>query len=659
MAAVDKPAPRLRWKLGLGIAGVAILAGVVLSFLQAGNRTMHVFAMYPVVSAGVFFTLIWWVFLSGVEWRTRLKGLAVFAAVVGLLLLIFRFDGFEGAMVPMFSSRWLSPVWPAVAYVAGVGVLFLTSLSWRARGLVSGCFLAAFAAGTIAEVGVFGLKPDPVIPGLGDGDQSEESKLAVERFHREAKKYAGRPTSDIHLSRYAPSQLLRLKKSADWQQWQRVDALAVAVGCSPRAVLKAEPSQMPRGNWPEYRGTGRTGIIKNASIRFDWTHKNPPPSLWRKKNQKLDQGIGSARSSFAIVDNRAYTQEQRPDDGHESVVCYDLLTGTPIWKHDDDSHFEDVQGKDGPRGTPTVVGRRIYTVGATGVLNCLDLVENGKQLWERYILEDAGASNLEWGTSCSPLVVGNLVIVTPGGGGNKAVIAYDRFTGKIRWAAGNHTGSYASPILRRIHGVNQVLVLHGEGIAAYDPNTGTALWSRDGFANGPKINAALPIVVDNKVLLSSSYSLGSILLEVNVDAGKWSVKKKWQEKNKFRLKFNDGVYRRVGNEVYVFGLDETILNCIRLSDGKRMWRRRGQQLGPGGSYGYGQMLLVGETLLITSEDGRVSFVTADPERPKYLGGFQGLNRINGRGFCWNQPALVNGKLLLRNERQVACYELSK
>lgn len=656
MAAAEKPARRLRWKLGLGIAGVAIVAGVILSFLLAGNRTMRIFAMYPVVSAGVFFSMIWWVFLSGVPWSARLKGLGVFTAVVGLLLLVFRFDGFEGAMVPMFSSRWISPVWPAAAYIAGVGVLFLTSLSWRARGLVSACFLVAFAAGTYAEVEVFALKQDPVIPNPGDGTPSEDSKLAVERFHRESKKYVGKSTSEINLSKYAPSQLLRLKKSANWQRWQQVDAFAVAVGCTPRVALKAEPSQASRGNWPEYRGTGRTGIIKDSSIRFDWTHENPPRSLWRKKDQKLDQGIGSARSSFAIVDNRAYTQEQRPDDGHESVVCYDLLTGTPIWKHDDESHFEDVQGKDGPRGTPTVVGRRIYTLGATGVLNCLDLVENGKELWERNILKDAETSNLKWGLSSSPLVRGNLVFVNPGGDSGKAVIAYDRFNGKIVWSAGDEAGSYASLIVRRIHGVDQLLNFNGDGIAAYDPNTGTRLWKFDGFTNGEKINASTPVVVGNRILLSSSYNVGSILLEVNIDAGEWSVQEVWREENKFRLKFNDAVYRRIGDEVYVFGLDETILKCIKLSTGKQMWRRRGQQLGPGGSYGYGQMLLVGETLLITSEDGRVSFVTADPDRPKYLGGFQGLT---GRGICWNQPALVNGKLLIRNERQVACYDLSK
>lgn len=655
--AADTPAPRLRWKTGLTIALVAIIAGVAAWNLLAGDRTMQVFSLYPIVSGGVFFLLLWWMLFSGVRWKTRLRGLGVVAAVAGLLLLVFRFDSFDGAMVPNFSSRFSSPIWPAAAYIVGVGMLFLSSLSWTIRGIAAAGVLVAAGTATYTGVEAFALKQQRHIPQPGEGERSKESNVAIENFRRDAKRFEETPNGDLALAEYSPSELLRLKKVKSWERWRHVDGVALAVGCMPRVLFKPETSPPEDGHWPQFRGPHRDGIIRNAGIRFDWTSDNPPPNLWQK-----NQAIGFGRSSFAVVGGRAYTQEQQPDDAHESVVCYDFKTGSPIWKHNDESHFEDIQGGDGPRATPTIAGRRVYTLGATGVLNCLDLVEKGKELWQRNVLEDAGTKNLTWGLSGSPLVAGNLLFVNPGGGGT-SVIAYDRFNGKIVWAAGEDTGSYASLIMRRIHGVDQLLNFHGEGITAYDPNTGRQLWKSGEFANGQKINATTPIVVGNQILLSTSYTVGSLLLKVNVDAGDWTVEEVWRNK-RFRLKFNDAVHRRIGEEDYIFGLNETILSCLRLSDGRIVWRRRGSQLGPGGNYKYGQILLVDDTLLITAESGWVSFVSADPQRPQYLGGFRGLNRgkrrfVDTKGVGWNQPVLVKGRLLMRNNREVACFDLSK
>ncbi|MCH8829046.1 MAG: PQQ-like beta-propeller repeat protein, partial [Planctomycetes bacterium] len=331
-----------------------------------------------------------------------------------------------------------------------------------------------------------------------------------------------------------------------------------------------------------------------------------------------------------------------------------------IWTKADSARFSKVLGGTGPRATPTIFGGRLYTLGAMGALNCRDLL-TGKRYWKRNILADAQAKkNLAWGMSGSPLVVGNLVFVNAGKGGGKAVIAYHRLTGKIVWATGNEPASYSTPVLARIHGMPQLLVFNGIGLFAYDPNSGRELWKYDKFTNSEKINVAQPIVRGSRIFISSGYSAGSALLEVSVDAGKWSVRKVWN-KNRFRLKFNDGVYKSEtsnGRETgYVYGLDETILTCIEFDTGEIKWRKRGK-------FGYGQLLLIGDVLLVSTEKtGEVVLFRATPTRPTELTRFRALDRHVGllqeKGSGWNHPVITDGLLLIRNDREAACYDLRK
>ena len=185
---------------------------------------------------------------------------------------------------------------------------------------------------------------------------------------------------------------------------------------------------------------------------------------------------------------------------------------------------------------------------------------------------------------------------------------------------------------------------------AYNPTTGAQLWKFD-WTNQPKVNAAQPIVRENQVFISSGYSAGCALLTLTLDKGEWSVDAK-VNKNRFRMKFNDCVYK----EGYVYGLDETILSCIDFKTLKVQWKLRGK-------FGYGQVLLVGDSLLITTESGDVVFIPATPKRPKETTRFRGLNRFVGtlqkKGTGWNQSVFIDGKLLMRNDREVACYNLLK
>ena len=191
---------------------------------------------------------------------------------------------------------------------------------------------------------------------------------------------------------------------------------------SPAAIPAALPSPRAatptRADWPGFRGLHRDGIVTGLRIKTDWT-SSPPVELWRRP-------VGPGWSSFAVRDGLLYTQEQRGD--FEVVACYSATNGEPVWTHRDAARFWESNGGAGPRATPTLRDGRVYTLGATGVLNALD-AGSGAVVWTRNAASDTGAKVPGWGFSGSPLVVDDVVIVATAG----RLAAYDLATGDPRW----------------------------------------------------------------------------------------------------------------------------------------------------------------------------------------------------------------------------------
>lgn len=415
-------------------------------------------------------------------------------------------------------------------------------------------------------------------------------------------------------------------------------------GDEPR-LDPGEPSPEPAfvigpDDWPGFRGLNRDGISASP-IRVNWDD-DPPRELWR-------QPIGVGWSSFAVVDGIAFTQEQRGPE--EMVVCYDVDTGKQIWAHGDETRFVDAQGGDGPRATPTVHNDRLYTMGASGLLNCLDAL-TGEVVWSRPTLEDAGDSkNLIWGQCGSPLVVNDVVVVNPGanlGTGEHGVVAYGLEDGQIRWTSGKNQASYCSPRVERIGGVQQVLIFDAAGLSGVDPKYGKELWHHP-FVTFSDINVAQPIKIDETSLfLAAGYSHGSIRIELEHDDRGWTSSQVWSNTRGPRLKFQSAV--RVGD--YVYGLDDGILACHDLVSGEQVWKDRA------GEYGFGQLLLAGDHILVTVEKtGEVALVRASPDGFDEVGRFQALGQDGNEGIVWNHLALWHGRLLVRNAREAACYDI--
>ena len=395
----------------------------------------------------------------------------------------------------------------------------------------------------------------------------------------------------------------------------------------PAREVGSEVLEVSADDWPQFRGAGRDGVVWGVKLSRDWKSR-PPRELWRHP-------VGQAWSSFAVVGNRVYTQEQR--DQIEVVSCWDLPTGEPLWAHRDGDRFNEAMGGPGPRATPTFDASRIYALGANGRLNCLDAA-TGRSLWENppNVLEATSGLNLEWAMSGSPLVVEGRVIVIPGGA-KGGVAAFDAETGELSWASGSRPASYAAPRLVEINGRQILLCFGGDGLTAYKIEDGQELWHVP-WTNGPKVNAALPAVVSpGRLFISSGYSTGCALLEIGSEETLPSIT--WRSRQ-MNCKFNDPVVR----DGFVYGLDEGILVCLDLETGRRRWKR--------GRYGYGQLLLVGELILVQAERGQVALVEATPTRFRELGKFTAL-----RSKTWNHPVLVGNRLLVRNGGEMACFEL--
>lgn len=384
--------------------------------------------------------------------------------------------------------------------------------------------------------------------------------------------------------------------------------------------------------FPQFLGPRRDGVIEGVTLDPDWMVR-PPQLLWR-------QPLGSGWGGFVIVGDRALTQEQ--DGAEELVSCFDLTSGRRLWTHRDAARYDNPIGGIGPRATPTVVSNRVYALGSTGFLNCLDLAD-GKVLWSTNVTEGRSAKDLVWGLSSSPLVLGDRVIVAPLGRSNSvSLMAFQAGTGAGLWSGGTAEPHYSSPRLETIRGMPQLLTFTGTGAAGHDPGTGSLLWEHPWRGGHPHV--ADPRVVDadrGRVLVTSGYGTGSQLIEVALGAeGKWSVTNIVWRSMRLKSKFANVLLL----DGFAYGLDDGRLVCLSLEDGIRRW--------DGERYGHGQLLRAGRFLLLTAENGDVVLVDADPAAFRERAKFSAVT-----GKTWNPPALAGNVLIVRNDREGAAFRM--
>lgn len=415
-----------------------------------------------------------------------------------------------------------------------------------------------------------------------------------------------------------------------WRWESRLDE-PIALEPLPAPSQAADLSVLDGHAFPQFLGPDRNAVVRGVRLARDWNAR-PPQLIWRKD-------VGTAWSSFAISGDLAFTQEQR---GHEEcVVCYRLTDGTEVWAHADPVHFDTSMGGPGPRATPTIHEGLVYAVGATGLLNCLD-ASTGARQWSVDILSNNDGEPIAHGLCASPLIVGETVVVCPTGRDDRSLAAYDRLNGERLWQAGRHPASYSSPQLAELFGVPQILLFTAESLDAHEPATGEFLWSFP-WNNTTRVNVAQPIPnagQPGRIFISTGYGKGSVLLQLeNSPSSGWLTKELWTSR-RMKTKFTSAVLF----DGHVFGLDDGILQCVELASGKQRWKR--------GRYGHGQVLLVGDLLLIQSENGDIVLVEPSERTLVELGRYSVLT-----GKTWNNPALAGSRLLVRNDHEAACLEL--
>jgi outer membrane protein assembly factor BamB len=565
--------------------------------------------------------LLWWLLLSRARWFERVGGVALMAA------------GLYAAWQlrhPSMSLLWLAGYavpFLCLALVAGAVAARRMEGTQRRATIAGAILLACFGWMLVRTEGISG---DHVLSFNWRWTASPEERLLA-RIGREP---APAPTASASPATSAAPVVPSAQPTPS--------APAAAAKPVPRAATPVPaptaaaplPSGGATADWPGFRGAERDGIVHGLRIATDWS-ASPPVELWRR-------AIGPGWSSFAVSSGRLYTQEQRGDD--EIVSCYEEATGVPVWTHKDAARFFESNGGPGPRGTPTLSGGRVYTLGATGILNALDAAD-GRVVWSREAASDAegtlsmgGGGTVkvpDWGFSSSPLVVDDLVVVAMAG----QLVAYDLATGKPRWTGPKGGVSYSSPQLATIAGVPQVLLANATGLTSVAPADGKVLWEHK-WRGFPIVQPAF--TADGGVLLAIASDSGTRRLAVAQAAGAWTVEERWTSPG-LKPYFNDFV----AHEGHAYGFDGRILACIDLANGERKWK--------GGRYGNGQLVLLTEQdlLLVLSEDGELALVNATPDR------FTEVARVPAlQGKTWNHPALAGDTLLVRNGEEMVAFRLS-
>jgi outer membrane protein assembly factor BamB len=235
--------------------------------------------------------------------------------------------------------------------------------------------------------------------------------------------------------------------------------------------------------------------------------------------------------------------------------------------------------------------------------------------------------------------VDNFVVVSAGGKNGRSLIAYTKSTGEFAWGGGNDHSGYSSPCLATIAGVRQVLIFNAGGIAAHAADTGKLLWNYPWPKAHPHV--AVPVSLPgDRVLVSSGYGTGSELLQVRREPNEgWSASRIWKSP-RLKAKFTNVVYR----DGYIYGLDDGILVCLDAANGEQKWKE--------GRYGHGQVILTDDLLLVLAENGEMILLEPVPDGPHELSRFPALN-----GKTWNPPALAGDHLVVRNDKEAACYRL--
>jgi len=445
-------------------------------------------------------------------------------------------------------------------------------------------------------------------------------------------------------------------------------------GCRLLWLLLLANLPVTAGDWPRFLGPHANGTCEETGL-IDRFPEEGPPRLWSRR-------VGSGYSAPSIR-GRVLVLHHRI--GNEEVVeAMTTDTGRTLWQHRDPTQFVDPYGyNNGPRSTPLLTSNRCYTFGAEGRLDCLDL-RTGRLLWQRRTGEDWQVPPAFFGVGSSPWLEGDRLLVMVGGMPNAGMVALDARTGRtlwenvgrdtwegllklgwrgtppVRWAQEDKQASYATPVGATIHGRRHVFCLMRQGLVSIDPATGAVRFSRWFRARvSESVNAATPVVVEDMVFISAAYyGVGAVLLRVRPDGRHFD--EMWHN-TVLEVHFSTPVYHR--GFLYAFSgrnPPDARLRCVEFRTGRLQWDRdeswRRTRRGQPPVYGRGSMILADGKLIVLGEGGLLGLWRPNPKRPEELSRWQ-VPELHYP--CWTAPVLAQGRLYLRSENRLLCFDLRR
>lgn len=386
--------------------------------------------------------------------------------------------------------------------------------------------------------------------------------------------------------------------------------------------------------WTQWGGPNRDFTVDSDKLAIEWPESGPK-ELW---NRPLGEGF----SGILFEDGRLYTL--RHENDNDIVVALDAATGKPIWETP--YHSPTVEGMiidfgPGPISTPLLVGDRLFTIGLTVKLNCLDK-KTGKILWSKDLLNDMGASHIGRGYGPSPIAYKNMVIVETGAK-DQSIVAFDQATGEIVWKNKSYNVGYSSPILVNVDGEEQLIVAMRNVRAGLNPNNGEVRWQLELPKDASTVMTTQHWGKDNLLFASSAYADGSRVIEVRKKDGEYQAQEVWFNR-KMRIMYAS--YVRIGDYVYGCsgGFGPTFLMAINVKDGAIAWRKRG--------FSRAHFIHADGKVIILDEDGSLAIATATPEDLT----IHSRANVIGR-TAWTPPTLVGSTLYLRNREVIKALDL--
>jgi outer membrane protein assembly factor BamB len=407
-----------------------------------------------------------------------------------------------------------------------------------------------------------------------------------------------------------------------------LSALAVFV-----TSFAATPAARRAFDWPQWQGQDRTAVSRETGLLQDWP-KEGPPLAWQ-----IDT-LGGGYSTPSISAGRIFGMSYRGDD--EVVWALDEATGKELWSARIAAANRKVGYGEGSRCTPTVEGDVLYALGVNGDLVCLETA-NGKERWHKNLKKDFGGNVGGWGYSESPLIDGDRLLCTPGGK-TATLLALDKKTGEALLKApvpGGDGAAYSSIVAADVDGEREYIQFLSGGVVGVTTD-GKFLWRYKAPSAG--INCSTPVYHDQQVYAAAAYGKGG---------GAVKLVRQGNEIKADELYFNKTMQNHHGGLVlvdgYLYGEGGGQLACLEFKTGKEMWRER--------QPGKGSIACADGRLYYRNEGGPIYLVEVNPERLVLHGSFRPPQK-SGKP-SWPHPVIANGKLYIRDQQYLFCYDVKQ